>query len=199
MRVKFNHPICIVSPRASGKTYLAKYLLQVLESQFDLLYIFANPAAQTQYRPLFPDAKYVDQLDSDIIDSLFATNQKRIKRKKKPVRIQLLFDDSLERKNRYSDPLTRCFIWGRGHFICPILLAHNPSDINTSIRSNTDYFVTFQVRSAQARTYLYDNILSTHLDKKEKAWQLLNSLEQYECLIADWANGQNKLYRFKAP
>ena len=173
----------------------------MLRGHYDILIIFANPSAATQYNYLKKDksVKIYPELDNSKIEELFRINEGRLQKKKPPVRFLVLFDDSLDSSAKNNISIQRCFIWGRINHVCPVLLTHNPTLVSPCCRANADYFVTFRVRTLSQKEYIWNNLLSSHVETKKKAFQIINGLVPYECLIADYTKGGNRIYRFMPP
>ena len=199
--VKFNHPVCICSPRNSGKTAMAKYWIHALSGTYDFLLIFSNPSALTQYRYLETDktVKLYDHLDTEKIAECFRINEARITKNQKPVNFLLLFDDSLDRDSKYNNELNRCFQWGRINKICPIVLQQNIKLVNPTIRNNSDYFICFRVRTESEKNYVYENLLNACCKNKKEAYSVINNLEPYQAIVASWIDGKTNVVLFTAP
>jgi len=180
---------------------MAKYFLQLLRPNYDLLCIFSNPSALTQYHDLLPDksVKLFDHLAEDKIAELFRINEERIQKKKRPVSVLLLFDDSLSRNNKYSEQLNRCFQFGRINKICPIVLQQNIKEVNPTIRANSDYFVCFKVRTQSEKQYVYEHLLNSVCSTKKEAFAVIDNLEPYQSIVASWVDGETKVVLLTAP
>ena len=204
MIIKWNHPILIVSPRNAGKTNMARFLILkegLLGSQADIIIVFSNGAAYTQYEFLLgkksPHRVY-HQLEPAIIDQVFKINEGRIQQGKIPVKVLIVFDDSLSKSERYNKQVNRCFQFGRINQIVPLVLQQSISQVDTTWRSNTDYFITFKPRTLRDKMYVWENLLCEGKTKKE-AFAIMEKMKPYQALVVDYTSGETKCGFFTAP
>jgi hypothetical protein len=205
MIIKWNHPILIVSPRNAGKTNMARFLILkegLLGSQADIIIVFSNGAAYTQYEFLLgPKSPHriFRQLEPDVIDQIFKINEGRIQQGKIPVKVLIVFDDSLSKTERYSKQVNRCFQFGRINQIVPLVLQQSISQVDTTWRSNTDYFITFKPRTLRDKTYVWENLMCEMAETKKEAFQILEKMKPYQALVVDYTSGETKCGFFTAP
>ena len=184
---------------------MARFLIfkeGLLGSQADLIIVFSNGSAYRQYEFLLgkgsPHRVYA-QLEPDVIDKIFAINEGRIQRGKPPVKVLLVFDDSLSKTERYSQQVNRCFQFGRINQIVPLVLQQSISQVDTTWRSNTDYFLTFKPRTLRDKLYVWENLLCEVAETKKEAFKILESMEPYQALVVDYTSGKTKTGFFTAP
>ena len=195
----------IVSPRNAGKTNMARFLILkegLLGSQADIIIVFSNGAAFTQYEfllgPKSPHRVY-PQLEPDVIDQIFKVNEGRIQKGKIPVKVLIVFDDSLSKTERYNKQVNRCFQFGRINHIVPLVLQQSISQVDTTWRSNTDYFITFKPRTLRDKTFVWENLMCEVAQTKKEAFAILEKMKPYQALVVDYTTGETKCGFFTAP
>jgi len=190
---------------------MARFLILkegLLGSQADIIIVFSNGAAFTQYEfllgPKSPHRVY-PQLEPDVIDQIFKVNEGRIQKGKIPVKVLIVFDDSLSKTERYNKQVNRCFQFGRINHIVPLVLQQSISQVDTTWRSNTDYFITFKPRTlpahwwARDKTFVWENLMCEVAQTKKEAFAILEKMKPYQALVVDYTTGETKCGFFTAP
>ena len=80
----------------------------------------------------------------------------------------------------------------------PLVLQQSISKVDTTWRSNTDYFITFKPRTLRDKMYVWENLLCEGKTKKE-AFAIMEKMKPYQALVVDYTSGETKCGFFTAP
>jgi hypothetical protein len=81
----------------------------------------------------------------------------------------------------------------------PLVLQQSISQVDTTWRSNTDYFITFKPRTLRDKTYVWENLMCEVAKTKKEAFAILEKMKPYQALVVDYTSGETKCGFFTAP
>jgi AAA+ ATPase superfamily predicted ATPase len=132
-----NKTICIVAKRNSGKTYLARRIIEHKKGEFDAIFLFSpTEKVKNDYKGLVKAQNIFDTWSDSWAELLF----ERLSQKKRNV-LLLLDDMGSESSLENSKMLIRCFTRGRHLGLGVVFLAQYIYQLPKIARSNLDYVI----------------------------------------------------------
>jgi hypothetical protein len=132
-----NKTICIVGKRNSGKTYLARRIIEHQKGKFDTIFLFSpTEKVKEDYKGLIKPQNIFDNWSDSWCELLF----ERLTQKKRSV-LLLLDDMGSEASMENSKMLIKCFTRGRHLGLAVVFLGQYVFQLPKICRSNLDYVI----------------------------------------------------------
>lgn len=228
-RIKKSSFIFCASPRKSGKSYLIHWIIYNLRHYFQCGIVISPTSLLGQGMFKFiPDSYHYDlspgsESFDEIINKIINLQKKRVENKKKMKQILLIIDDVFcasrggGKKNvgRTSFTLSKMASIGRHYNCFMVAISQNIFNLTPSIRSQASFFISFYLRSFNAREMVVEQFLTREMSgsKKETRKKAENVLEQiwgesndpeFKAVIVDLENSKSNkvvdnIFYIKAP
>lgn len=189
----------ISGKRNSGKSYFTIQMLinkHLLKNKFDELYII-NPTLNydNKWKLLdIPEENIFGEFSLDLLERLDNYFQDKFSQNNK-INFCLVLDDCLSSKDfkkNHANIFDKMIYIGRHYNLNMIILSQKFKGISTGIRSNIDYFITFDTYNDNEKKTIFEEM---GIGTKKQFYEIWNFVFQkkYDKLIIDTANG--KFYR----
>ena len=198
-----------IASRNSGKSYLIRHLIQdQLTHEYDMIIVVCGTQHELgAYREAMPEgqqASYYATWDAHIYNQVVRANRQRGRQGKRPFRVLMVIDDTLEITNDPS--LKKVYTTGRHDNISVIYLAQSTVLASTVWRANSDLVFLLKTNGPGARRQILKNFLEGSTDLEEG----VNETRFYNEIIRNYASrvgdalvldnrGQTELYWYRAP
>ena len=202
---KFLNPrICIIAKSGSGKSWVVRDILSVLNDIPAGIVIAPTDKLTKFYDSIFPSSFIYHEFYPEILvnlldrqDRIFKKNVERAKKGKEPIdpRVFLVMDDLQSKKDAWIDDPSFVSIMceGRHRAITLILVLQYSLAIPPSVRTNFNYICMLDDVTFTGRRKLYEHYASL-LPKYEYFENIFNQLtENYGTMIIDNASNSRDL------
>lgn len=210
----------LLASRNSGKSYLAKYLIEKrMVNKFDLAFIICgSPKERDNYVAILEGihvytAAFAD-LPEDLWERIKSQQQARKDAKLKMLDILVLFDDSVG--NKYSKDVLEMYTCGRHHNTTCFYLIQAVTLLSPTVRQNTDILILLKAKSSKLRDTIIEQMLRGTVElgdvkgSEEKKFYLrilaAYAKKQGDALVLDCRDPSQRgnssgeeLFRFRAP
>lgn len=205
--------MCLLAPRNQGKSTLLRdlFIKNNFINKFDIFVVFSNSLSNAISRDFFaefvPGELHFDEFRPEIVDYLFAVNEKMMKKGEEPYNILFIFDDCVDVKQKYMDNILQVFTRGRNKNMSVIFTSQMPSLMNKTWRINCDYAILLNEKDMGNRELNITNFMTGVYDKqvycKRKPKEFLDNLyvrnmKDHWVIVCDFTGAQNNMYRYKA-
>ncbi len=186
-KIKKNSVVVVIGKRGSGKSYLMKDLLYHHRKNFKIGKIFCKTNVLNQfYSDFIPNILISKHFDTKEIKKIFDRQEKVIREQWQDPYIFILADDCLSDAKHWvkDDQILELFYNGRHYKLLFILTLQTPMGITPNLRSNIDYTFIYNTNVISDKEKIYKHYAGVFNDKNE-FYSVLNSLDEYECLVID--------------
>ena len=195
------HPVIFVAAkRRSGKSVLIKELMYRLRDRFFCGMVqSATECSNKFYQQFVPECLIFHDFNENAINNLINNQLKEVERGTAKSVFLILDDCAFDKKTMNSKTMKRLLYNGRHSKITFICAIQYILDIEPSIRSNIDYFVTMKENIFADK--LYKNFFSFVGSQKVFGTILDAATQKYGCLILDnasHASYPNNIYWYRA-
>lgn len=164
--------VVLEGKRRTGKSTLAKWLLQYYEDKFSLCWVMSQ-TARSGYWQKFVGSKFVfDGWQPLAIRKLLARNDKIIEKWGEESEVALktghaliILDDCINKEIWSSDEFTKLAVEGRHHLVSVIFITQDPKTIRPMIRDNADVAIVFNQKTFRNKESLWHDFMND-VDKK---------------------------------
>jgi len=186
----------ISGKRNSGKTYFTIQMLinkKLLKNHFDEIFVI-NPTLEYDNKWSIldiPDENIFGEFSLDLLEELDNHIQEEFK-KDNEKKTLLILDDCLGsndfKKNNDNNIFNKMIYIGRHYNLSMIILSQKFKGISGGIRSNIDYFITFDTYNDKEKTAIFEEF---GIGNKKQFYQILKYVftDKYDKMIIDTANG----------
>jgi len=200
----------VFASRASGKSYLIKYLLKYkLRDKYDEFVVFTQSMDEMEeYTSVLKSGRFYNEYKHEIIDEIRRSNKILIDQKRQPKNTLVVFDDMISNKQKYDDSLLQLFANGRHDGISIIFSSQSHTYASSTWRNNASILISLKQNSRQSRDAVKKNILygSVEVPEEKNESQYYESImREYmgipgDALVIDFRDkGFDNLYWFRAP
>ena len=160
--------LCLfVGAKASGKSFLIRYICRAYAAQFAYIIVFA-PTALNGFYDFLPDKYVYDDYDPEVMNAVII-KQESFKRARKNVHVLCIFDDiigsdTIDFEKRKANELSKIWAANRHWNISAIVVTQSLKRVPRLLRDNVDFACIFRVMR-EAYAGLYETF--GHTDRKE--------------------------------
>jgi len=196
------HPVIfIAAKRRSGKSVLIKEVMFQLRNRFFCGMVqSATECSNKFYQQFVPQCLIFHDFNETAINNLINSQLKEVERGTAKSVFLILDDCAFDKKTMNSKTMKRLLYNGRHSKITFICAIQYILDIEPSIRSNIDYFITMKENIFVDK--LYKNFFSFMESQKVFSTILEAATQNYGCLVLDNASHSsypNNIYWYRAP
>lgn len=186
----------ISGKRNSGKTHFTIQMLiskNLLKKHFDEIYVI-NPTLQydNKWKILdIPEENIFGDFSLDLLEEIDEKIQEDFKKDEKKKTL-LILDDCLGsadfKKNNQGNIFEKMIYIGRHYNLSMIILSQKFKGIASGIRSNIDYFISFDTYNDKEKSAIFEEF---GIGNKKQFYQLWKYIftDKYDKMIIDTANG----------
>ena len=180
--LKLPMSMVIIGKSRSGKSEMVHRIVYGIRKQIDEIYLFSQTADINKKHFFYiPEKNLINHLDLDLIQQLF----EKQKSTTKPKEILLLFDDIIGDRNIHNPVIKNLFTLGRHYHISVIFLSQVSNGIlNTTIRSNTNWVISFFQHNQKRRKLFCEEFCSIKSIKEgEEIYKRITETPYQACVI----------------
>jgi len=193
LKMKCPH-LCVFSARrASGKSYLARYL-----QEFDYIYCVSPTNFNGFWPSVLGKENCTSEFNADWLEKLLA-KQASLVTIGKPLRGLLILDDCLGSTSFHQDVFTKVAVAGRHYQLSVWAMFQHFHKIPTVIRSNSDHFIVLGNQQDKVMKALYEEFAPVELNNWNQMRTIIkNGTNDYGAVLIDNLNA-GKIHLLKAP
>ena len=201
-----HYSISLMAGRNSGKTYLIKDRWKFFKSRYDIIVVFSNSLRAAAY-------DFISKEDRDFcfdayIPDVLTDLEKLQNHTSNAFNILIIFDDSVSKKQKYSNNITQLFTRGRNMNMTVIFSTQSPMFIDSDSRGNIDFLVLLKIRTPDMKNKIIDHFLryivptpkgltkKRDMDRYYHMW-LNTQTKDRNCMIIDYLN-DDEIYHYRA-
>jgi hypothetical protein len=200
LKMKCPHLAVFSARRASGKSYLARYLLYKLTQakEFDYVYCVSPTNFNGFWPSVLGEENCTSEFNAEWLEALLA-KQASLVTIGKPLRGLLILDDCLGSTSFHQDVFTKVSVAGRHYQLSVWAMFQHFHKIPTVIRSNSDYFIVLGNQQDKVMKALYEEFAPVALNNWNQMRTIIkNGTNDYGAVLIDNLNA-GKIHLLKAP
>ena len=163
-----NSFLLVVAPRMAGKTHLINYMLSQMKPRRFAKCLVISKTSHLQGSFEFCDTHinpengaHFEYVLNGVLDFQISRKKQGLEVGKILIMCDDLFTESSRGVERFSSALSKLAATGRHSHVFLILIAQRYQSISPSIRTQANYYITFQPRCRPERTIITVKFLST--------------------------------------
>jgi hypothetical protein len=197
----------VVGSRRRGKSNLIMYLYEYYwKGSFDIVLIYTTETYAEEYRKKIKTKFIFNSYNEDIIKMFIGINKEIKRRKKKPLNILLLFDDTASKSEKHNSNILDIYCRGRHYNISVVYISQASTMVDNVWKNNSDYMIIFKQNYQLYNKKVVENYIRGFYDiefkQKWKEKKFYDTLffkvtnVKYRALVIDFID--EKLYQIKA-
>lgn len=184
--ITLDSTVSIFGKRNTGKSFYARYLLDILKDYFPWGWCMTNTPQNGWWQMMIPEKKIYKGWRPDLIKKIMEIQRKRIRMTDINPFVFIILDDIVsDQALRYDPTLRELYYEGRHFGIFILICAQYVYGLPPGNRANTDFCVTFNQHQHRQIKQLHEDYMTEY-----KNWQFVRRdmqkmLGEHECLIVN--------------
>lgn len=182
--ITLDSTVSIFGKRNTGKSFYARYLLDILKDYFPWGWCMTNTPQNGWWQQMIPEKRIYKGWRPDLIKKIMELQRKRIRQTDINPFVFVILDDIVsDQALRYDPTLRELYYEGRHFGIFILICAQYVYGLPPGNRANTDFCITFNQHQHRQIKQLHEDYMTEY-----KNWQFVRRdmqriLGEHECLI----------------